>query len=98
VGNVFFFVSNVRNAFSKMHQCIILGMLLTCVFSFSLSIYLSETLFRLTLLLGPPRSGKTTLLQALAGKLDRDLRVGHPLAPFLRNDAMISSYMYFFIK
>ncbi|RDY09363.1 Pleiotropic drug resistance protein 2, partial [Mucuna pruriens] len=45
---------------------------------------------RLTLLLGPPRSGKTTLLQALAGKLDKDLRVGHPLATFLINDAMVS--------
>jgi hypothetical protein len=30
---------------------------------------------RLTLLLGPPSSGKTTLLLALAGKLDKDLRV-----------------------
>jgi hypothetical protein len=31
--------------------------------------------YRLTLLLGPPSSGKTTLLLALAGKLDKDLRV-----------------------
>lgn len=30
---------------------------------------------RLTLLLGPPSSGKTTLLLALAGKLDSDLKV-----------------------
>ena len=30
---------------------------------------------RLTLLLGPPSSGKTTLLLALAGKLDQNLRV-----------------------
>jgi ABC-type multidrug transport system ATPase subunit len=30
---------------------------------------------RLTLLLGPPSSGKTTLLLALAGKLDKELRV-----------------------
>ncbi|CAI8611938.1 unnamed protein product [Vicia faba] len=30
---------------------------------------------RMTLLLGPPSSGKTTLLLALAGKLDPDLRV-----------------------
>ncbi|XP_045801854.1 ABC transporter G family member 36 [Trifolium pratense] len=30
---------------------------------------------RMTLLLGPPSSGKTTLLLALAGKLDTDLRV-----------------------
>lgn len=29
----------------------------------------------MTLLLGPPSSGKTSLLLALAGKLDRDLRV-----------------------
>ncbi|KAK8988611.1 hypothetical protein V6N11_029994 [Hibiscus sabdariffa] len=29
---------------------------------------------RMTLLLGPPSSGKTTLLLALAGKLDRDLK------------------------
>ncbi|XVE91137.1 hypothetical protein DITRI_Ditri20bG0130600 [Diplodiscus trichospermus] len=29
---------------------------------------------RMTLLLGPPGAGKTTLLQALAGKLDHDLR------------------------
>ncbi|CAH9101208.1 unnamed protein product [Cuscuta europaea] len=31
---------------------------------------------RMTLLLGPPGSGKTTLLLALAGKLDKELRVG----------------------
>ena len=30
---------------------------------------------RLTLLLGPPASGKTTLLLALAGKLDSSLKV-----------------------
>ncbi|CAJ1886766.1 unnamed protein product [Sphenostylis stenocarpa] len=45
---------------------------------------------RMTLLLGPPSSGKTTLLLALAGKLDRDLRVsgritycGHELNEFV---------------
>jgi len=58
---------------------------------------LSQTLFRLTLLLGPPRSGKTTLLQALAGKLDRDLRVRHPLAPPLKKNAMISSLYNIYI-
>lgn len=30
---------------------------------------------RMTLLLGPPSSGKTTLLLALAGKLDKALKV-----------------------
>jgi Ni2+-binding GTPase involved in maturation of urease and hydrogenase len=29
----------------------------------------------MTLLLGPPSSGKTSLLLALAGKLDKDLKV-----------------------
>ncbi|BAT85839.1 hypothetical protein VIGAN_04343300 [Vigna angularis var. angularis] len=45
---------------------------------------------RMTLLLGPPSSGKTTLLLALAGKLNRDLRVsgkvtycGHELNEFV---------------
>ncbi|KAH7856245.1 hypothetical protein Vadar_034432 [Vaccinium darrowii] len=45
---------------------------------------------RMTLLLGPPSAGKTTLLQALAGKSDRDLRVsgkvtycGHELNEFI---------------
>lgn len=30
---------------------------------------------RMTLLLGPPGAGKTTFLQALAGRLDKDLKV-----------------------
>ncbi|GAU23542.1 hypothetical protein TSUD_40200 [Trifolium subterraneum] len=56
---------------------------------------------RLTLLLGPPGSGKTTLLQALAAKLDRDLRVsgrvtycGHELSEFVpeRTCAYISQH------
>ncbi|XP_058074190.1 ABC transporter G family member 42-like [Magnolia sinica] len=45
---------------------------------------------RMTLLLGPPSSGKTTLLLALAGKLDRELKVqgeitynGHRLDEFV---------------
>ncbi|KAI3924912.1 hypothetical protein MKW98_031163 [Papaver atlanticum] len=45
---------------------------------------------RLTLLLGPPASGKTTFLQALAGKLDKSLRVtgkvtycGHEFSEFI---------------
>ncbi|KAI5071149.1 hypothetical protein GOP47_0013400 [Adiantum capillus-veneris] len=56
---------------------------------------------RLTLLLGPPSSGKTTLLQALAGKLSPDLRVsgnitsnGHKMTQFVpqRTSAYISQH------
>ncbi|KAK2978894.1 hypothetical protein RJ640_030943 [Escallonia rubra] len=56
---------------------------------------------RMTLLLGPPAAGKTTLLLALAGKLDRDLRVsgkvtycGHELHEFVpqRTCAYISQH------
>ena len=36
---------------------------------------LTHLMTRLTLLLGPPGSGKTTFLLALAGKLDSKLRV-----------------------
>jgi DNA replication protein DnaC len=35
----------------------------------------SLRLCRMTLLLGPPGSGKTSLLLALAGRLDKDLKV-----------------------
>ncbi|XP_015083661.1 pleiotropic drug resistance protein 1-like [Solanum pennellii] len=54
---------------------------------------------RMTLLLGPPSSGKTTLLLGLAGKLDKDLKVsgrvtynGHGMDEFVpqRTSAYIS--------
>ncbi|XP_020588143.1 ABC transporter G family member 39-like [Phalaenopsis equestris] len=56
---------------------------------------------RMTLLLGPPSSGKTTLLLALAGKLSKDLKVsgsvsynGHGLDEFVpqRTSAYISQH------
>ncbi|KAJ9537476.1 hypothetical protein OSB04_030209 [Centaurea solstitialis] len=56
---------------------------------------------RMTLLLGPPSSGKTTLLLALAGKLDKDLKSsgkvtynGHELHEFVpeRTSAYISQH------
>ncbi|XP_073124129.1 pleiotropic drug resistance protein 1-like [Henckelia pumila] len=56
---------------------------------------------RMTLLLGPPNSGKTTLLLALAGKLDPELQVsgkvtynGSEMAEFVpqRTSAYISQY------
>ncbi|GMN71758.1 hypothetical protein TIFTF001_053445 [Ficus carica] len=56
---------------------------------------------RMTLLLGPPSSGKTTLLLALAGKLEKDLKFsgrvtynGHDMKEFVpqRTAAYISQY------
>ncbi|KAM6592902.1 hypothetical protein CsatA_000605 [Cannabis sativa] len=56
---------------------------------------------RMTLLLGPPGAGKTTMLLALAGKLDNDLRVsgkvtycGHEMKEFVpqRTCAYISQH------
>ncbi|KAJ0744246.1 putative ABC-type maltose transporter [Helianthus annuus] len=56
---------------------------------------------RMTLLLGPPSSGETTLLLALAGKLDKELKSsgkvtynGHELHEFVpeRTSAYISQY------
>ncbi|KAJ9159320.1 hypothetical protein P3X46_024831 [Hevea brasiliensis] len=56
---------------------------------------------RMTLLLGPPSSGKTTLLLALAGKLSKDLKFsgrvnynGHGMEEFIpqRTSAYISQY------
>ncbi|XP_031487459.1 ABC transporter G family member 42-like [Nymphaea colorata] len=56
---------------------------------------------RMTLLLGPPSSGKTTLLKALAGKLDSSLKVkgeisynGHKLKEFVpqKTSAYISQH------
>jgi ABC-type hemin transport system ATPase subunit len=34
-----------------------------------------HVIFRMTLLLGPPSSGKSTLMRALTGKLDKSLKV-----------------------
>ncbi|KAL1372939.1 hypothetical protein AAHE18_01G238500 [Arachis hypogaea] len=56
---------------------------------------------RMTLLLGPPGCGKTTLLLALAGRLDHSLKVkgeisynGHPLEEFIpqKSSAYVSQY------
>ncbi|KAG8046991.1 hypothetical protein GUJ93_ZPchr0008g13285 [Zizania palustris] len=56
---------------------------------------------RMTLLLGPPSSGKSTLMRALTGKLDKNLKVsgnitycGHTLSEFYpeRTSAYVSQY------
>ncbi|CAM0878459.1 unnamed protein product [Alopecurus aequalis] len=56
---------------------------------------------RMTLLLGPPSSGKSTLMRALAGKLDKSLKVsgnitycGHTFSEFYpeRTSAYVSQY------
>ncbi|XP_062213879.1 ABC transporter G family member 48 isoform X2 [Phragmites australis] len=56
---------------------------------------------RMTLLLGPPSSGKSTLMRALTGKLDKNLKVsgsitycGHPVSEFYpeRTSAFVSQY------
>ncbi|KAI3987102.1 hypothetical protein MKX01_036892 [Papaver californicum] len=69
----------------------------SCEACFSCSCFIS----RLTLLLGPPASGKTTFLQALAGELDRSLRetgkityCGHEFSEFIpqRTSAYISQH------
>jgi ABC-type multidrug transport system ATPase subunit len=56
---------------------------------------------RMTLLLGPPSSGKSTLMRALTGKLDKNLKVsgditycGHTFSEFYpeRTSAYVSQY------
>ncbi|PAN43887.1 hypothetical protein PAHAL_9G000300 [Panicum hallii] len=56
---------------------------------------------RMTLLLGPPSSGKSTLMRALTGKLDKNLKVsgsitycGHPISEFYpeRTSAYVGQY------
>lgn len=46
----------------------------------------------MTLLLGPPSSGKTTLLKALAGKLDPDLKAETLFADFVFSWIVIVDY------
>ncbi|GLT77983.1 hypothetical protein SLA2020_495350 [Shorea laevis] len=62
---------------------------------------------RMTLLLGPPSSGKTTLLLALAGELDPDLKLsgkvsynGHEMHEFVpqRTAAYVSQYDLHMLK
>ncbi|KAK0572798.1 hypothetical protein LWI29_037469 [Acer saccharum] len=71
------------------------GRALPTIFNFCVNI------LRMTLLLGPPSSGKTTLLLTLAGKLGKDLKFsgkvtynGHGMEEFVpqRTSAYISQY------
>lgn len=50
---------------------------------------------RMTLLLGPPSSGKTTLLLALAGKLDPSLKVSYTFHICYNNNDNIFSVPLF---
>ena len=54
--------------------------------------------YRMTLLLGPPSSGKTTLLLALAGKLDSSLKVSfhilHGLTSYKKLACLVSLKVY----
>ena len=47
----------------------------------------------MTLLLGPPGAGKTTLMLALAGKLGKDLRVCFPSLYNLISDYFMFNYL-----
>lgn len=42
---------------------------------FDVLLMVISVISRMTLLLGPPGAGKTTMLLAFAGKLDKDLKV-----------------------
>ena len=48
----------------------------------------------MTLLLGPPSSGKTTFLLALAGKLDSELKVNFTCNVSFGYDFPIPSFVY----
>lgn len=52
----------------------------------------------MTLLLGPPASGKTTLLKALAGKLEKDLRVCHFLSGLIILGVLLMKKLIILLK